>query len=200
MQSESAKELKADMKLYEKTIEDIQNKLGTTDFAKNIEEATKKIEVQKSKIEGYKNAINNLSAADNETGNGANYYNRLIEKAQENIDALQSKINDWQTEQQRLNADLQQYNALLEAANKIQGSFKSLGIRHLLAYIHKLTQINKPSLQVCLKAIITVCLLYLNQRRCIGTKYSRIRINRPACHLYRRNREFSQECFFCNRR
>lgn len=121
MQSESAKELKADMKLYEKTIEDIQNKLGTTDFAKNIEEATKKIEVQKSKIEGYKNAINNLSVADNETGNGANYYNKLIEKAQTNIDALQSKINDWQTEQQRLNADLQQYNALLEAANKIQG-------------------------------------------------------------------------------
>ena len=121
MQSESAKELKADMKLYEKAIEDIQNKLGTTDFAKNIDEATKKIEVQKSKIDGYKNAINNLSAADNETGNGANYYNKLIEKTQANIDALQSKINDWQTEQQRLNADLQQYNALLEAANKIQG-------------------------------------------------------------------------------
>lgn len=121
MQSESAKELKEDMKLYEKAIEEIQNKLGTTDFAKNIEDATKNIEVQKSKIESYKNAINNLSAADNETGNGANYYNRLIEKAQANIDALQSKINDWQTEQQRLNADLQQYNALLEAANKIQG-------------------------------------------------------------------------------
>lgn len=121
MQSESTKELKADMKLYEKAIEDIQNKLDATDFAKNIEEATKKIEVQKSKIESYKNAMNNLSAADNETGNGANYYNRLIEKAQENIDALQSKIYDWQTEQQRLNADLQQYNALLEAANKIQG-------------------------------------------------------------------------------
>lgn len=121
MQSESTKELKADMKLYEKAIEDIQNKLDATDFAKNIEEATKKIEVQKSKIESYKNAMNNLSAADNETGNGANYYNKLIEKAQENIDALQSKINGWQTEQQRLNADLQQYNALLEAANKIQG-------------------------------------------------------------------------------
>lgn len=121
MQSESTKELKADMKLYEKAIEDIQNKLDATDFAKNIEEATKKIEVQKSKIESYKNAMNNLSAADNEIGNGANYYNRLIEKAQENIDALQLKINDWQTEQQRLNADLQQYNALLEAANKIQG-------------------------------------------------------------------------------
>lgn len=121
MQSESTKELKADMKLYEKAIEDIQNKLDATDFAKNIEEATKKIEVQKSKIESYKNAMNNLSAADNETGNGANYYNKLIEKAQENIDTLQSKINDWQTEQQRLNADLQQYNALLEAANKIQG-------------------------------------------------------------------------------
>lgn len=121
MQSESTKELKADMKLYEKAIEDIQNKLDATDFAKNIEEATKKIEVQKSKIESYKNAMNNLSAADNETGNGANYYNKLIEKAQANIDALQLKINDWQTEQQRLNADLQQYNALLEAANKIQG-------------------------------------------------------------------------------
>lgn len=121
MQSESTKELKEDMKLYEKAIEDIQNKLDATDFSKNIEEATKKIEVQKSKIESYKNAMNNLSASDNETGNGANYYNKLIEKAQANIDALQSKINDWQTEQQRLNADLQQYNALLEAANKIQG-------------------------------------------------------------------------------
>lgn len=121
MQSESTKELKADMKLYEKAIEDIQNKLDATDFAKNIEEATKKIEVQKSKIESYKNAMNNLSASDNETENGANYYNKLIEKAQANIDALQSKINNWQTEQQRLNADLQQYNALLEAANKIQG-------------------------------------------------------------------------------
>ena len=121
MQSESAKELKEDMKSYEKTIEYIQNKLDTTDFAKNIEEATKKIEVQKSKIESYKNALANLSAADNETGNGANYYNQLIEKAQANIDTLQSRINDWQTEQQRLNADLQQYNALLEAANKIQG-------------------------------------------------------------------------------
>ena len=121
MQSESTKELKADMKLYEQAIEDIQNKLSTTDFSKNIEEATKKIELQKSKIESYKNALANLSAADNETGNGANYYNKLIEKAQANIDALQSKINDWQTEQQRLNADLQQYNALLEAANKIQG-------------------------------------------------------------------------------
>ena len=121
MQSESTKELKADMKLYEQAIEDIQNKLSTTDFSKNIEEATKKIELQKSKIESYKNALANLSAADNETGNGANYYNKLIEKAHANIDALQSKINDWQTEQQRLNADLQQYNALLEAANKIQG-------------------------------------------------------------------------------
>ena len=121
MQSESTKELKADMKLYEQAIEDIQNKLSTTDFSKNIDEATKKIELQKSKIESYKNALANLSAADNETGNGANYYNKLIEKAQANIDALQSKINDWQTEQQRLNADLQQYNALLEAANKIQG-------------------------------------------------------------------------------
>lgn len=121
MQSESTKELKEDMKLYEKAIEDIQNKLDATDFAKNIDESTKKIEVQKSKIESYKNAIANLSAADNETGNGANYYNKLIEKAQENIDVLQSKINGWQTEQQRLNADLQQYNALLEAANKIQG-------------------------------------------------------------------------------
>ena len=121
IQSESAKDLKEDMKLYEKAIEEIQNILGTTDFAKNIEEATKKIEVQKSKIEGYKNAISNLSAADNEIGNGANYYNKLIERAQENIDALQAKINDWQIEQQRLNADLQQYKALLEAANKIQG-------------------------------------------------------------------------------
>lgn len=121
MQSESTKELKADIKLYEQAINDIQQKLGSTDYAKNIEEATKKIEIQKEKINSYKEAISNLSSEDNQSGQGANYYNHLIQIAQENIDSLQSKINAMSGEQQRLNADLREYTTLLEAANQIQG-------------------------------------------------------------------------------
>lgn len=121
MQSENTKELKADIKLYEQAINDIQQKLGSTDYAKNIEEATKKIEIQKEKIESYKEAISNLSSDDNQSGQGANYYNHLIQVAQDNIDSLQSKINAMSDEQQRLNADLREYTTLLEAANQIQG-------------------------------------------------------------------------------
>ena len=121
MQSESTKELKADIKLYEQAINDIQQKLGSTDYAKNIEEATKKIEIQKEKINSYKEAISNLSSEDNQSGKGANYYNQLIQVAQDNIDSLQSKINAMSGEQQRLNADLREYTTLLEAANQIQG-------------------------------------------------------------------------------
>lgn len=121
MQSESTKELKADIKLYEQSINDIQQKLGSTDYAKNIEEATKKIEIQKEKINSYKEAISNLSSEDNQSGQGANYYNQLIQVAQDNIDSLQSKINAMSGEQQRLNADLREYTTLLEAANQIQG-------------------------------------------------------------------------------
>lgn len=121
MQSESTKELKADIKLYEQAINDIQQKLGSTDYAKNIEEATKKIEIQKDKINSYKEAISNLSSEDNQSGQGANYYNQLIQVAQDNIDSLQSKINAMSGEQQRLNADLREYTTLLEAANQIQG-------------------------------------------------------------------------------
>lgn len=121
MQSESTKELKADIKLYEQAINDIQQKLGSTDYAKNIEEATKKIEIQKEKINSYKEAISNLSSENNQSGQGANYYNQLIQVAQDNIDSLQSKINAMSGEQQRLNADLREYTTLLEAANQIQG-------------------------------------------------------------------------------
>lgn len=121
MQSESTKELKADIKLYEQAINDIQQKLGSTDYAKNIEEATKKIEIQKEKINSYKEAISNLSSEDNQSGQGANDYNQLIQVAQDNIDSLQSKINAMSGEQQRLNADLREYTTLLEAANQIQG-------------------------------------------------------------------------------
>lgn len=121
MQSESTKELKADIKLYEQAINDIQQKLGSTDYAKNIEEATKKIEIQKEKINSYKEAISNLSSEDNQSGQGANYYNQLIQVAQDNINSLQSKINAMSGEQQRLNADLREYTTLLEAANQIQG-------------------------------------------------------------------------------
>lgn len=121
MQSESTKELKADIKLYKQAINDIQQKLGSTDYAKNIEEATKKIEIQKEKINSYKEAISNLSSEDNQFGRGTNYYNQLIQVAQDNIDSLQSKINAMSGEQQRLNADLREYTTLLEAANQIQG-------------------------------------------------------------------------------
>ena len=120
MQSESTKELKADIKLYEDAIKEIQQQLASTDYAKSIEETTKKIEAQKARIESFKEAMSNLSAEDSQTGNGVNYYNQLIRQAQGNIDALQAKIDGMRDEQQRLNADLQEYTTLLEAANQIQ--------------------------------------------------------------------------------
>ncbi len=120
MQSESIKELREDIKLYENGIKEIQNTIDSSNFAGKIEETTAKIEVQKTKIEQYKSALANLSKDDNASGNGAYYYNKLIDAAQQKIDKLQLKIENWEQEQQRLNADLQEYNTLLDAAKKIQ--------------------------------------------------------------------------------
>jgi DNA repair exonuclease SbcCD ATPase subunit len=124
MQAESTKELNADIKMYEESIKEIQTILDTTDFSKKIEEATAKIEEQKAKLEQYKEALANLSKEDNETGNGANYYNKLIDDSQQKIEQLQTKISEWSNEQKRLNADAQEYNTLLEAAKKIQAGEK----------------------------------------------------------------------------
>lgn len=124
MQAESTKELNADIKMYEESIKEIQTILDTTDFSKKIEEATAKIEEQKAKLEQYKEALANLSKEDNATGNGANYYNKLIDDSQQKIEQLQTKISEWSNEQKRLNADAQEYNTLLEAAKKIQAGEK----------------------------------------------------------------------------
>lgn len=119
MQSESAKELKSDMKMYEETINDIQTTLATSDFGGKIEDATKRIEYQKHIIEQYKEALSNLSEEGKSNGT-ATYYNENVEVAKKKIEELQAKINEWQHEQQRLNNDLQEYNTLLDAAKKIQ--------------------------------------------------------------------------------
>ena len=124
MQAESTKELNADIKMYEESIKEIQTILDTTDFSKKIEDATAKIEEQKAKLEQYKEALANLSKEDNETGNGANYYNKLIDDSQQKIEQLQTKVSEWSNEQKRLNADVQEYNTLLEAAKKIQAGEK----------------------------------------------------------------------------
>lgn len=129
MQSESAKELNSDIKLYENAIKDIQETLNSTDFSKNIEEATAKIEKQKAKIEEYKQALANLTPEESANG-GALYYNRRIDEAQQKVSQLQKQVNDWGQEQNRLNENLKEYNAQLEAAKRIQkgdnltGSFK----------------------------------------------------------------------------
>lgn len=129
MQSESAKELNSDIKLYENAIKDIQEALNSTDFSKNIEEATAKIEKQKAKIEEYKQALANLTPEESANG-GALYYNRRIDEAQQKVSQLQKQVNDWGQEQNRLNENLKEYNAQLEAAKRIQkgdnltGSFK----------------------------------------------------------------------------
>ncbi len=129
MQSESAKELNSDIRLYENAIKDIQEALNSTDFSKNIEEATAKIEKQKAKIEEYKQALANLSPEESANG-GALYYNRRIDEAQQKVSQLQKQVNDWGQEQNRLNENLKEYNAQLEAAKRIQkgdnltGSFK----------------------------------------------------------------------------
>lgn len=129
MQSESAKELNSDIKLYESAIKDIQEALNSTDFSKNIEEATAKIEKQKARIEEYKQALANLTPEESANG-GALYYNRRIDEAQQKVSQLQKQVNDWGQEQNRLNENLKEYNAQLEAAKRIQkgdnltGSFK----------------------------------------------------------------------------
>lgn len=129
MQSESAKELSSDIKLYENAIKEIQETLNSTDFSKNIEEATAKIEKQKARIEEYKQALANLTPEESANG-GAIYYNRRIDEAQQKVSQLQKQVNDWGQEQNRLNENLKEYNAQLEAAKRIQngdnltGSFK----------------------------------------------------------------------------
>lgn len=128
LQSENTKELKDNIELYKKNIKEIEGELNATNFTKNIEEATKSIEAQRAKIEKYKNAITNLSPSDDKAE--VDYYNGFIEKAQAKIDALQLKIDDWEHTQQRLNADLQQYNTLLEAAISIQnGSIIAINVK-----------------------------------------------------------------------
>lgn len=129
MQSESAKELRSDIKLYENAIKEIQDTLNSTDFSKNIEETTAKIEKQKARIEEYKHALANLTPEESANG-GAIYYNRRISEAQQKVSQLQKQVNDWGQEQNRLNENLKEYNAQLEAAKRIQngdnltGSFK----------------------------------------------------------------------------
>lgn len=129
MQSESAKELCSDIKLYENAIKEIQDTLNSTDFSKNIEETTAKIEKQKARIEEYRQALANLTPEESANG-GAIYYNRRISEAQQKVSQLQKQVNDWGQEQNRLNENLKEYNAQLEAAKRIQngdnltGSFK----------------------------------------------------------------------------
>lgn len=128
LQSENTKELKDNIELYKKNIKEIEGELNATNFTKNIEEATKSIEKQRAKIEEYKNAIANLSPSEDKAE--VDYYNGFIEKAQTKIDALQLKVDDWEHTQQRLNADLQQYTTLLEAANSIQnGSIIAINVK-----------------------------------------------------------------------
>lgn len=119
MQSESAKELRSDIKLYENAIKEIQDTLNSTDFSKNIEETTAKIEKQKARIEEYKQALANLTPEESANG-GAIYYNRRISEAQQKVSQLQKQVNDWGQEQNRLNENLKEYNAQLEAAKRIQ--------------------------------------------------------------------------------
>lgn len=124
MQSENAKDLKSDIKLYEDAIKEIQNTLNTSDFSGKIKETTEQIEKYKLKISSYKQEIKNLSADENSTGQGVNYYNRLISSAEQKISDLQKKVNEWGQEQSRLNSDLQEYNTLLDAAKRIQSGEK----------------------------------------------------------------------------
>ncbi len=120
MQSENAKDLKSDIKLYEDAIKEIQNTLNTSDFSGKIKETTEQIEKYKLKISTYKQEIKNLSADENTTGQGVSYYNRLILNAEQKISDLQKKVK----EQSRLNSDLQEYNTLLDAAKRIQSGEK----------------------------------------------------------------------------
>lgn len=121
MQSENSKDLRADIKMYEDAIKDIQATLDGTDFSKKITDANDAIARQQERIEQYKQSLANLSPDEDATGQGTNYYNNLIDTAQQKIADLQTQIEGWQQQQQTLNADLQEYNTLLDAAKQIQG-------------------------------------------------------------------------------
>lgn len=121
MQSENSKDLRSDIKMYEESIKEIQATLDGADYAKKISDASDAIAKQQEKIEKYKQALANLTPDENATGEGANYYNNLINEAQQKIADLQSQMESWQNTQQRLNADLEEYNTLLGAAKQIQG-------------------------------------------------------------------------------
>lgn len=121
MQSENAKDLRSDIKMYEDAIKEIQAALDSTDFSKKISDANDAIARQQEKIEQYKQSLANLSPDEDATGQGTNYYNSLIDNAQQKISDLQVQIEGWQQQQQTLNADLQEYNTLLDAAKQIQG-------------------------------------------------------------------------------
>ena len=127
MQGESAKDLRSEMKMYEEAIKEIQTTLANTDFTTKIADASAQIEKQQAKIEQYKTALANLTPEQDATGQGTNYYNNLIEQAQERIAGLQEQIQSWQQEHERLNADLTQYNALLEAGKSISSGQAVVG-------------------------------------------------------------------------
>lgn len=126
LQSESTKQLKEDIKLYEATIKEIQTTLDNTDFAGKIEQAGKQIELQQKRIEGLKQSFDSLSEKAKSDPMRVEVYNYDIQKAQERIETLKREISDWKKQQDSLNTDLGQYNALLEAAKKIASGEKVL--------------------------------------------------------------------------
>lgn len=115
--SQSTKELKNNLKLYEKAIEDIKAALNDTDYDSKIKKATESIEKQKEKIEKYKESLSNLSPADKATDQGLNYYNNRIKEAQSKIDSLTVSVKQWKLVQGRLNSDMEYYTKLADAAN-----------------------------------------------------------------------------------
>lgn len=115
--TQSAKELKESLKLYEKGLKEIQTALGEVDYEGNIKKATESLERQKEKLETYKTALANLPKDSDTTGQGANYYNSLIRGAQERISSLTSSIDGWKSKQESLNSDMERYSMLIDVAN-----------------------------------------------------------------------------------
>lgn len=118
LESESAGNLSADIKMFERSFKEAMNALYSFDFSGSIEKANRSINREKKHIEEYKAIIDSLSKEGRTEA--ITYYEKEIKKSQEQIDLLQEKISNWETTQSRLNENVKEYANLLEAAKKIQ--------------------------------------------------------------------------------
>lgn len=119
MQGESAKELKEEIKLYSQAIKEIEQTIAESNIDGKISDATAKIERQKQEIQDLKQWYKSLSSEAQSDPINKGLFDFKTESAENKIKSLQEYIESLRDSQATLNGDLEQYNALLEAAQQI---------------------------------------------------------------------------------